>query len=60
MAATHPADPVADAFEGHRDRLRAVAHRVLGSHADAEDVVQRRGCVSPARTPAPSTTSAAG
>ncbi|MEU1890386.1 sigma-70 family RNA polymerase sigma factor [Streptomyces pristinaespiralis] len=40
MAATHPADPVADAFEGHRDRLRAVAHRVLGSHADAEDVVQ--------------------
>ncbi|MFJ5975027.1 sigma-70 family RNA polymerase sigma factor [Streptomyces sp. NPDC093060] len=23
-----------------RDRLRAVAHRVLGSHADAEDVVQ--------------------
>ncbi|MFF3862614.1 sigma-70 family RNA polymerase sigma factor [Streptomyces sp. NPDC002209] len=40
MPDAHPADPVADAFESHRDRLRAVAHRVLGSHADAEDVVQ--------------------
>ncbi|MFH0241666.1 sigma-70 family RNA polymerase sigma factor [Streptomyces sp. HK10] len=35
-----PADPVAQAFETQRDRLRAVAHRMLGSHADAEDVVQ--------------------
>ncbi|MGW0766984.1 sigma-70 family RNA polymerase sigma factor [Streptomyces sp. NPDC002676] len=33
-------DPVAEAFEAQRDRLRAVAHRMLGSHADAEDVVQ--------------------
>ncbi|MFD7467470.1 sigma-70 family RNA polymerase sigma factor [Streptomyces tendae] len=40
MAGTQPADPIAEAFESHRDRLRAVAHRVLGSHADAEDVVQ--------------------
>ncbi|NEE07918.1 sigma-70 family RNA polymerase sigma factor [Streptomyces sp. SID7499] len=40
MAGTHPADPIADAFESHRDRLRAVAYRMLGSHADAEDVVQ--------------------
>ncbi|HEY8981923.1 MAG TPA: sigma-70 family RNA polymerase sigma factor [Streptomyces sp.] len=32
--------PTAEAFEAHRDRLRAVAHRLLGSHADAEDVVQ--------------------
>ncbi|WP_411082630.1 sigma-70 family RNA polymerase sigma factor [Streptomyces sp. cmx-18-6] len=40
MPDTHPADPIADAFESHRDRLLAVAHRVLGSHADAEDVVQ--------------------
>ncbi|MFF9135404.1 sigma-70 family RNA polymerase sigma factor [Streptomyces sp. NPDC014806] len=40
MASTHPKDPITDAFEAHRDRLRAVAHRMLGSHADAEDVVQ--------------------
>ncbi|MEU0788798.1 sigma-70 family RNA polymerase sigma factor [Amycolatopsis sp. NPDC005961] len=33
-------DTVTEAFEAQRDRLRAVAHRVLGSHADAEDVVQ--------------------
>lgn len=33
-------DPVATAFEAQRDRLRAVAYRMLGSHADAEDVVQ--------------------
>ncbi|WP_410564387.1 sigma-70 family RNA polymerase sigma factor [Amycolatopsis sp. cmx-4-61] len=33
-------DGLASAFEAQRDRLRAVAHRVLGSHADAEDVVQ--------------------
>ncbi|MEW2354252.1 sigma-70 family RNA polymerase sigma factor [Spirillospora sp. NPDC029432] len=40
MAGTHPTDPITDAFEAQRDRLRAVAYRVLGSHADAEDVVQ--------------------
>ncbi|RSS20986.1 sigma-70 family RNA polymerase sigma factor [Streptomyces sp. WAC05458] len=40
MTGTHPTDPIAEAFESHRDRLRAVAYRVLGSHADAEDVVQ--------------------
>ncbi|MEV6830258.1 sigma-70 family RNA polymerase sigma factor [Amycolatopsis sp. NPDC051102] len=33
-------DTVAAAFEARRDRLQAVAHRLLGSHADAEDVVQ--------------------
>lgn len=27
-------------FESHRERLLAIAHRVLGSHADAEDAVQ--------------------
>ncbi|MFF3226647.1 sigma-70 family RNA polymerase sigma factor [Nocardia suismassiliense] len=36
----HPSGPIAEAFEAQRDRLRAVAYRVLGSHADAEDVVQ--------------------
>ena len=33
-------DPMAEAFEAQRDRLQAVAHRMLGSRADAEDVVQ--------------------
>lgn len=36
----HPPGLVAEAFEDQRDRLRAVAFRVLGSHAEAEDVVQ--------------------
>ncbi|WP_327350887.1 sigma-70 family RNA polymerase sigma factor [Streptomyces sp. NBC_01304] len=40
MSHSSPADPMAEAFEAQRDRLRAVAHRMLGSHADAEDVVQ--------------------
>ena len=33
-------DTLAETFEAQRDRLRAVAHRVLGSATDAEDVVQ--------------------
>ncbi|MEU6720508.1 sigma-70 family RNA polymerase sigma factor [Nonomuraea sp. NPDC046802] len=40
MSDTSPTDPVAKAFDAQRDRLRAVAYRMLGSHADAEDVVQ--------------------
>ncbi|UBU09356.1 sigma-70 family RNA polymerase sigma factor [Nonomuraea gerenzanensis] len=40
MSETSPADLVAAAFEAQRDRLRAVAYRMLGSHADADDVVQ--------------------
>jgi RNA polymerase sigma factor (sigma-70 family) len=40
MFDTSSTDPMAEAFEAQRDRLRAVAYRMLGSHADAEDVVQ--------------------
>ena len=31
---------LAEEFEGHRARLRAIAHRMLGSQAEAEDAVQ--------------------
>ncbi|MEU5894931.1 sigma-70 family RNA polymerase sigma factor [Streptomyces venezuelae] len=40
MSDTSTAATAAEAFEAQRDRLRAIAHRMLGSHADAEDVVQ--------------------
>src|SRR5919199_3985174 len=33
-------DLLAAEFEGHRERLTAVAHRLLGSRAEAEDAVQ--------------------
>lgn len=37
---TRPDDSLARSFEEHRGRLTAVAHRILGSRADAEDAVQ--------------------
>jgi hypothetical protein len=40
MSDTSPTDPVAETFEAQRDRLRAVAYRMLGPHTDAEDAVQ--------------------
>jgi RNA polymerase sigma-70 factor (ECF subfamily) len=33
-------DRLAEQFEGNRPHLRAVAYRMLGSHADADDAVQ--------------------
>lgn len=40
MPDTNPPDRIVEVFESERDRLRGVAYRMLGSHADAEDVVQ--------------------
>lgn len=40
MPGTPPRDPIVAAFESHRERLRGVAYRVLGSHAGAEDALQ--------------------
>ncbi|WCN05386.1 sigma-70 family RNA polymerase sigma factor [Streptomyces sp. M92] len=40
MSGARPADPFAEAFEAHRERLTAVAYRVLGSRPDADDAVQ--------------------
>ena len=40
MTGSDPDDTVALAFEGQRERLVAVAYRMLGSRTDAEDAVQ--------------------
>ena len=40
MARVSPPDPATDLFETHRPRLVRLAYRMLGSVAEAEDVVQ--------------------
>jgi RNA polymerase sigma factor (sigma-70 family) len=40
MTGSGPTDALAGAFEQQRERLVAVAHRMLGSRAEAEDAVQ--------------------
>ena len=40
MSVTHTAEELAAEFETHRPYLHAIAFRVLGSHADADDAVQ--------------------
>jgi RNA polymerase sigma-70 factor (ECF subfamily) len=40
MSATDQQDRLADRFEAHRSHLRAVAYRMLGSVAEADDAVQ--------------------
>jgi RNA polymerase sigma-70 factor (ECF subfamily) len=51
---------LADRFEAHRARLRAVAYHMLGSPGDADDAVQE-AWLRPSRSdPAPSGTLAGG
>ncbi|WP_285498557.1 sigma factor, partial [Actinomadura sp. NBRC 104425] len=38
--ATRPADPATEVFVSHRNLLFTVAYEMLGSAADAEDVLQ--------------------
>jgi RNA polymerase sigma-70 factor (ECF subfamily) len=51
---------LAERFEGHRARLRAVAYRMLGSTGEADDAVQEAWLRLAARAPAASRTWAGG
>ena len=54
-------DWLAERFEEHRTRLRAVAYRMLGSLSEADDAVQEAWLrLQPLRRRARSRTSAAG
>ena len=44
-------DWLAERFEEHRGRLRAVAYRMLGSLSEADDAVQEAWLRLAARTP---------
>lgn len=37
-------DVVAERFEVHRPRLRAVAYQTLGSASEADDAFRKSGC----------------
>ena len=53
-------DWAAERFEEHRPRLRAIAHRILGSPSEADDAVQEAWLRFSRSTPAASTASAPG
>ncbi len=42
-------DVLAERFEAHRSRLRAVAYQTLGSAGDADDAVQELAAAEPLR-----------
>ncbi len=53
-------DWLAERFEQHRRRLRAVSYRMLGSLSEADDAVQEAWLRASRRTPAGWTISARG